>query len=490
MTLDIGPHHQDHRFGTQAVLPAVDTLQILAAAVRSHLPGTLVTGMRDARFERFLTIAADATAIDAVVDLSRDPAGRVTAALGTRVTAKASGITRTRTHGQVCFCQESAPMVPPPDVMGALEGACLAVDAEAVYRDLVPFGPAYRNIAGPLLLSADGALVQLAAPDLPIGGGRSLGSPFPLDAAFHAACVWGQRFSGVVTFPVAIARRCVFSPTAPGNRYLGRVFPVSMTGEGLVFDIWICDGEGRPCEAALGVDMRDVSGGRWLPPAWIREGSHAPDPGHLAARSAAYCIVELDAVSPAARRALAPLEAARFEVMGARRQRSFLAARIACKRMARALSDHWLRAPADTIVTVSADDPRPVCPPAAVCSVAHDGRFAVAVAGRAVIGVDVEPVTPRAFKTCRIYMSDAEQAMVAAAPMGPAPAAVRVWTTKEAAAKALGMTLAQAISRVQITAVGDRESRVVVDAAASWTVWHDMIDDHLFTLFDATAAGG
>lgn len=490
VTLAIGPHHQDHRFAGQAVLPAVDTLQVLAATVHSHLPAAVVTRMRGARFERFLTIAADAAAVDAVVDLSQDPAGRVTAALSTRVTAGTSGITRTKTHGQVSFDREDDPPIPPPaDVMGALEGVCFTVDAAAVYRELVPFGQAYRNIDGPLLLSADGAVAPLAAPDLAAAGERPLGSPFPLDAAFHAACVWGQRFAGVVAFPVAIARRCVFSPTSAGGRYLGRVFPVSMTGDHLLFDIWICNEDGSPCEAAIGVEMRDVSGGRWLPPAWIRAGCGAPGPEHLTARTAAVRIVELAAVTTIARSALAPAEAERFAVMGARRQRSFLAARIACKRLARSFSAHWHNAPADTIITVSADDPRPVCPPAAFCSVAHDGRFAVAVAGPTAIGVDVEPATPRALKTQRIYMSAAEQALVAAASMGPAPAAVRVWTAKEAAAKALGMTLAQAMTRVQITAIGDGESRLLVDAAASWTVWHDMIDDHLFTLFDATAGG-
>jgi len=33
-----------------------------------------------------------------------------------------------------------------------------------------------------------------------------LGSPFPLDAAMHAACVWGQRFGGIVPFLLALKK--------------------------------------------------------------------------------------------------------------------------------------------------------------------------------------------------------------------------------------------------------------------------------------------
>jgi len=38
-----------------------------------------------------------------------------------------------------------------------------------------------------------------------------LGSPFPLDAAMHAACVWGQRFGGIVPFSCCFEKRVILS---------------------------------------------------------------------------------------------------------------------------------------------------------------------------------------------------------------------------------------------------------------------------------------
>ena len=60
-----------------------------------------------------------------------------------------------------------------------------------IYRELVPFGTAYQNIVGDLSVSPEGALAYLS------GGGNEadedlLGSPFPLDAAMHAAVFGGS----------------------------------------------------------------------------------------------------------------------------------------------------------------------------------------------------------------------------------------------------------------------------------------------------------
>jgi len=96
-----------------------------------------------------------------------------------------------------------------------------------------------------------------------------LGSPFPLDAAFHAACVWGQRYAGLVGFPVGFALRWLFAPTRPGSTYTARVFPKKVHPDRFLADIWITDIDGALQEAVLDVVMRDVSGGRIKPPSWI-----------------------------------------------------------------------------------------------------------------------------------------------------------------------------------------------------------------------------
>jgi len=100
-----------------------------------------------------------------------------------------------------------------------------------------------------------------------------LGSPFPLDAAFHAACVWGQRYAGLVGFPVGFALRRVFAPTRPGSIYIARVSPKKIHPDRFLADIWITDMDGALHEAVLDVVMKDVSGGRMEPPSWILSAS-------------------------------------------------------------------------------------------------------------------------------------------------------------------------------------------------------------------------
>jgi hypothetical protein len=93
-----------------------------------------------------------------------------------------------------------------------------------------------------------------------------------LDAAFHAACVWGQRYAGVVAFPVGLAKRQIHVPCEPERLYEGQIRVRKRNPQRLVFDIDITDevrGKGRLCEAVRAVVMRDVSGGRLKPPDWL-----------------------------------------------------------------------------------------------------------------------------------------------------------------------------------------------------------------------------
>ena len=86
----------------------------------------------------------------------------------------------------------------------------------------------------------------------------------------HAACVWGQRFSGIVPFPVGFEKRIIYQKTKKGAVYLGRVVPVKVNHESLIFDAWIYDLDGIMCESISGIQMRDVSQGRLRPPDWIK----------------------------------------------------------------------------------------------------------------------------------------------------------------------------------------------------------------------------
>lgn len=244
-------------------------MQLLADWGRRLRPGLEVRCIRRARFEKFLELPESGAQIEVFCDLADLTGGGLRAALLTRTQSGSAGITRFKTNARMDFTAAAGP--PPPadaDPGAALAGEGFTVDPPRIYSELVPFGPAFRNIVQPLVLDPRGALAVIQAPAPHPAG--SLGSSFVLDAAFHAACVWSQRFAGVVAFPVGVEERHVLEPTRPGGIYVSRVLPVDREHDTLMFDLWIQDTGGRWFEQVRGVRMRDVSGGRLKPPAWIR----------------------------------------------------------------------------------------------------------------------------------------------------------------------------------------------------------------------------
>jgi phosphopantetheinyl transferase len=81
----------------------------------------------------------------------------------------------------------------------------------------------------------------------------------------------------------------------------------------------------------------------------------------------------------------------------------------------------------------------------------------VAVAHRHPIGVDLEMVSEKSIRTCSLFMSPREKDLISLSGLGPERTATRAWTTKEAAAKALGLHLFQAIREVKVVSVGEEE---------------------------------
>ncbi|MFZ5571985.1 MAG: hypothetical protein ACOZF0_16420 [Thermodesulfobacteriota bacterium] len=279
ITVSVPAYLMDHRFDGVTVMPAVEAMQILAASVRTVFPDIRVRTIRNAIFEKFLYIEPGSRMFSAFCDLTRYENGEVAARLQTKFRSGRSAITRLKEHASLCFSAQRAqggagvsPMQPDPGE--------LTIAPERIYRELVPFGLSYHNIAEPITLFRSGVRAVVRAAEL-AGNGvlpELLGSPFPLDAAFHAACVWGQRFGGMVAFPVGFECREIVLPTRPGGLYHAVVTPLPPQGAGiLTFDLRIETLSGECCEAVWGVRMRDVSSGQIKPPAWItisHEGNH------------------------------------------------------------------------------------------------------------------------------------------------------------------------------------------------------------------------
>ncbi len=258
----------DHRFEDRAVYPAVEAMETLAGAVRRRWPDAAVTALKDIRFDKFLPVPEDADRMSLVCRVERDENGPILAELSSRVQLP-SGFARNKVHASAVFSQ-SPGAEPTAEAALPAHDAGFRVPAERLYRELVPFGEAFQNLAGEVTLFETGAQAHARCPKHRSVPGRLLGNSFVLDAAFHAACAWGQRFAGIVAFPVGIDRRRVLKPTKRGKTYAVRVASVCADGQPLVFAIAIADATGRLCERLEGVQMRDVSAGRWKPPGWIR----------------------------------------------------------------------------------------------------------------------------------------------------------------------------------------------------------------------------
>ncbi len=489
MTIEVPSHWADHHFQGRAILPAVEAMQLLAYQVLLKHPTTDVHTMRAARFDKFLPLQQDQGKITALCDFTRLEGGLLRAALVTRVSAKTAKISRTMVHAQLDFASaDEQPPMCPLDLAAALEGCSFQVAPDRIYAELVPFGAGYRNIVQPLHLTQEGALAALMAPNLVDGQTtQPLGAPFVLDAAFHAACVWSQRYVGVVAFPVGIEQRFVIRPTQMGEPYFARIFPKVTNQPPLLFDIWILDPGGRFCEVLLGVQMRDVSGGRLQPPDWIRCTELKSVNARLFADCAAATIMERSTIMPFAEACLSDQERECMGAMGERRRNGYLAARLACKRMSRKLSGNDdLTSPWD-ISTLDKDRVRPFClvtdgSGRYGCSVSYDSRFVVAVAASSPLGVDVERLSARVLKAPHLFMSEREQELLKQSKLDQVQAAVRIQSIKEAVAKALNMDMADAWEQTEVVEIGAEESRFRLRGEASCPALHGQIDDHLITL--------
>jgi phosphopantetheinyl transferase len=369
-------------------------------------------------------------------------------------------------------------------MISALEGICQRITPKELYQDLVPFGPSYQNVKGDVYLSTGGAIAHVSGSDHPTPS-VPLGSPFPFDGALHVACVWGQRYHNIIAFPVGFAKRSIIKPAVMGHIYTCRILPLLCIGGSLQFDIWILDSAGDLCEEIRGLIMKDISRGRLTPPQWIRwDGRDSL--ASIRKQCTAVAVIEDSTITAFAVRALSENEQMRYRKMGRKRQNNFLAARLALKHLSRKLAGDDLVTPASEISTMMPDNIHPRCHvPRGVdpeyCSVSHDRRFAVAVAGDAEMGVDVEYVSDRVLKARHCYMNKEEIALTEKSTMGILHASIRIWSIKEGVAKATGKPLAESWSSAKVKEVGLSRSYLTVEGAR-YAAFHDNVDDHIFTL--------
>ena len=266
----------DHHVEGQVVLPAVKAMQVIGETVKQFRPDTDISVMTRTRFDKFLHIHSGANQINAFVDFDTYENGDIGVKLLTKNRFKKSSIIRIKEHASVYYPRDPSGFLDPspnpvPDLFSALDGTCAEISSESIYKELVPFGPAFQSIQGNIVISEHGVIARIGTPAAYVSQSISeiLGSPFPLDAAYHGACVWGQRYARMVAFPVGFEKRTIWHHTRPGEAYFCRILPVQTHPDLLVFDLWIYDENGVLFESNFGVCMKDVSAGRMKPPQWI-----------------------------------------------------------------------------------------------------------------------------------------------------------------------------------------------------------------------------
>lgn len=272
LEIPVHPYLLDHRFDDKVILPAVEILQNLAASVLAYIPSANVQFMSHASFDRFLPIEPGASLIEATNEIILYENGLISSKLVT-VGKMKGGITRNKEHASVCFSgtvpQITAPLV---DINAVPEGNCFKIPVQRLYAELVPFGPAFQTVQETVSLTERSAVACIHAPEYP-GASGPLGSPFPFDGALHVACAWCQRFCGIVAFPVGFDERVIVKPIANKETIFCRIVPLAVNAGVVTFDIGLYDKEGGLCEKINGVMMKDVSGGRMKPPAWVQRES-------------------------------------------------------------------------------------------------------------------------------------------------------------------------------------------------------------------------
>ena len=260
LTIPVKHWFQDHCFAGKIVLPAVETMLLLAAKAHELYPEVDIRVMENVRFAKFLEISPESSTIESLVECEKISADSLQATLFSRTVFKT--MSRIKEHGTVEFSSARTQNLPASNIdLTRTEMADTEIAVDYLYSELVPFGPHYQTLQDILYLSDDQAWGRLKAPELAIDPIQEIvGSPFPLDGAFHAACVLGQQVVSFVPFPVGFDKRVISRPTQPGGYYQTRVKKTMQTETELVFDLVIAGDGGQVYETVTGVRMRDVSG--------------------------------------------------------------------------------------------------------------------------------------------------------------------------------------------------------------------------------------
>ncbi len=484
LKIDIRNYIKDHQFNGKIVLPAVEEMQILASALQGIMPDINMSTITSAAFSRFIEITPDQNTLEALADFIFSDT-EISATLSTIRLSKDSSIKRKVEHAKLIFnLKNTETKHIPIDTACIIEGPVTEIPPEKLYEELVPFLKSYRNAVDKIYISQCGAMGTISGGTEKFFPGP-LGSPFPLDAAFHIACVWGQRYSGFTGFPLGFDSRTIYHQTEKNGLYHARIIPAITEKNTNFYDIYIYSMDGILMESVSNLKMSDVTAGKLKAPEWISNGiSDEKRLNDFLSHYAGYSIIEVGKDAQFSRKIFSDIELERSKSMLEKRLKSFTSARLVCKILTRKLLNDYNISP-ENINTVDSEN-LPICGNINEmnCTVSHDSLFAIAIVSKELIGADVEEITDRVNKTKSTFMNEDEIKLVEKSD-NQIKASLRIWSVKECAVKTFNLNLADAWNEAVIIETGKNISRFrfkynIYEAA------HFEYMNHLFTVVSAT----
>ncbi|MGI5163990.1 beta-ketoacyl synthase N-terminal-like domain-containing protein [Spirillospora sp. CA-253888] len=491
-SLETMPHVADHCLIQQRagwpevsdrfpVVPLTTLLEVMADAARELFPELVVVGFERVQAMRWVVAEpATTTAVHARVD---EPGGPVPGE-PRRVRVAIEG----HTDGTVLLAARH-PVPPAPDRTPLTGERPPVVTGERFYTERWMFhGPRYRGVTEISALAGDGMRAVLEAMPAP---GALMDSAGQLCG--HWIQVYGDKDQTVL--PIGIDRVTWYGPQPPaGERLEATVRNRSVGAASIRSDLEIVGADGRLWGRVDGwTTHRFYTDG----PMWRMKftpelsGVGEPQPGGWTlARKRWDGASSRDLLM---RQYLNAAEREAYQGLAPRAQGPWLLGRIAAKDAVR----HWLwdrghgpLFPAElTVRNDAAGRPEVVGPfdePVTV-SIAHTAELGVALiraAGQAA-GIDAEAVTERGRGFEEVALTDGERDLLAGLPGDRATALTRLWTAKEAVAKAAGTGLRGRPRDFVVTAADPGRLLVAADGTVT-VVESRVVEGHVVTW---TAAG-
>jgi acyl transferase domain-containing protein len=453
LSLETMPELRDHAFFRQPpgwpylsdlhpVVPMTTSIELMKEAAAELVPDRVVVALEGVRAYRWLVVAEP---VEVQVHARYDGVERVSVSILGYAEA-------------IAVLADAFPPAPPADAGPLVDPEVDPRTPEQLYEERWMFhGPAFQGIAEVGVLGKDGIRGVLRTP-------AARGALLDNAGQLFGYWVMQRCDHDRMAMPVRIDALRFFGPHPPPGQRLRCTVRVAKLGETEVVADLTLDRDGRVWAAIEGWEDR-----RFQTDARLWDVMLFPEKNLLAEPAAEGYVLLRDVYRSAptrdqlARRFLGEVERAEYERAGPRKQRAWLAGRIAAKDAVRDLlwrAGHGPLFPVEIgIETTEGGGPRVRAPgsrPVRV-SIAHKDDLAVAMASfEGSVGVDIERIEPRPAGFGELAFTDEEARMIALETDRDVWA-TRLWVAKEAAAKAAETGLLGDPRRFRVTdRAGDR----------------------------------